>query len=63
MPLLFSPAAFGGEKWKTNVLLTSFLCPMDGCGAPGDISPRYQGGSESHLGDKNTSIIISEVHI
>uniref|UniRef100_A0A8C2NPX8 Transmembrane 9 superfamily member n=1 Tax=Capra hircus TaxID=9925 RepID=A0A8C2NPX8_CAPHI len=27
MPLLFSPAAFGGEKWKTNVLLTSFLCP------------------------------------
>lgn len=19
--------AFGGEKWKTNVLLTSFLCP------------------------------------
>lgn len=24
-------SAFGGEKWKTNVLLTSFLCPGWGC--------------------------------
>uniref|UniRef100_A0A8C5BB03 Transmembrane 9 superfamily member n=1 Tax=Gadus morhua TaxID=8049 RepID=A0A8C5BB03_GADMO len=23
----FSAGAFGGEKWKTNVLLTAFLCP------------------------------------
>ena len=46
-----------------NITMTGGLWTMDGCGAPGDISPRYQGGPESHLGDKHTSIMISEVDI
>ena len=46
-----------------NINRTGRLWTMDGGGAPGDISPKYQRGPGRHLGDKCTSIMISVVHI